>query len=76
MTFADHSPEYDLPEAPLPSPQLLALHAVCARVAHMSGAAEYFDFCDRKREFAPQLEADGSMAMVLEEALRTVIFAY
>ncbi|KAJ3900995.1 hypothetical protein F5879DRAFT_808126, partial [Lentinula edodes] len=27
----------------LPDSSLLALHAVCARVAHISGAAEYFD---------------------------------
>ena len=28
---------------PLPSPQLLALHAACAQVAHLSGAREYID---------------------------------
>ncbi|KAF8549144.1 hypothetical protein OG21DRAFT_1421787, partial [Imleria badia] len=30
-------------ELPPPDPLLLALHATCARVAHMSGAAEFFD---------------------------------
>jgi hypothetical protein len=28
---------------PLPSPQLLALHAACAQVAHLSGAREYIN---------------------------------
>jgi hypothetical protein len=28
---------------PLPSPQLLALHAACAQVAHLSGAREFID---------------------------------
>jgi hypothetical protein len=28
---------------PLPDPLLLVLHATCARVAHMSGAAGFFD---------------------------------
>ncbi|KAF9063258.1 hypothetical protein BDP27DRAFT_1335410 [Rhodocollybia butyracea] len=32
------------------TPVLLALHAVCARVAHMSGAAEYFDELERDKE--------------------------
>lgn len=29
-------------EVPPPDPCLLALHATCARVTHMSGATEYF----------------------------------
>jgi len=33
-------------KAPPPDPQLLALHAMCARVAHMSGAAEFFDWLE------------------------------
>jgi hypothetical protein len=28
---------------PLPSPDLLALHAACVQVAHLSGAREYID---------------------------------
>ena len=28
-------------EAPAPDPKILALHAACAGIAHMSGAAEY-----------------------------------
>ncbi|KAE9399992.1 hypothetical protein BT96DRAFT_993448 [Gymnopus androsaceus JB14] len=41
----------------LPDPGLLALHAVCARVAHMSGAAEYFH----------ELERDAEDTMVVTE---------
>lgn len=29
-------------QAPPPDPRLLALHATCARVMHMSGATHYF----------------------------------
>ncbi|KAF8873783.1 hypothetical protein BD779DRAFT_1679050 [Infundibulicybe gibba] len=34
------------PELELPSPEYLGLHAVCCRVAHMSGAAKYLDTLD------------------------------
>ena len=39
--------------APPPDPQLLALHATCTRVAHMSGAAKFLD----------QLQWDGERRM-------------
>ncbi|KAJ7755330.1 hypothetical protein DFH07DRAFT_821852 [Mycena maculata] len=45
---------------PLPDPRLLALHAVCARVAHMSGAAEVLDEFDRDVKEMGVLAADGS----------------
>lgn len=41
---------------PTPSPTLLALHALCARVAHMSGAAEHFG--------GPEQDASGSGSSV------------
>jgi hypothetical protein len=34
----------------LPDPDLIALHAAHARVAHMSEAAEYFDMLERGAE--------------------------
>ncbi|KAG6371800.1 hypothetical protein JVT61DRAFT_9155 [Boletus reticuloceps] len=37
---------------PPPHPSLLALHATCARVAHMSGAAEFFDHIEWDAEEA------------------------
>lgn len=43
----------------LPDPRLLALHAVCARVAHMSGAAEYIDQLKRDVEETKVLSKDN-----------------
>ena len=37
-------------EVPPPEPLLLALHGTCARVAHMSGAAGFFDRPERDAE--------------------------
>ncbi|KAJ7673290.1 hypothetical protein DFH06DRAFT_1467646 [Mycena polygramma] len=51
---------------PLPDPRLLALHAVCARVAHMSGAAEVLDKFDRDVEDVQVLAEDGSTAKLLD----------
>ncbi|KAI3621390.1 hypothetical protein WG66_000044 [Moniliophthora roreri] len=44
---------------PLPDPQILAIHATCARVAHMSGAAKYMDEYDRELDDSTVLAADG-----------------
>ena len=55
--------------APPPDPKLLALHAVCARVAHMSGAAEAFDEFDRDLEDTIVLAEDGSSARLLDHVL-------
>ena len=56
-------------EAPPPDPQLLALHGTCARVAHMSGAAEYFDKLDWDREETKVLASDGSSALLLSNLI-------
>ncbi|KAJ7475697.1 hypothetical protein FB451DRAFT_956088, partial [Mycena latifolia] len=53
----------------LPDPRLLALHAVCARVAHMSGAAEVLDKFDRDMEELQDLAEDGSTAKLLDPML-------
>ena len=53
----------------IPDPQLLGLHAVCARVAHMSGAAEAFDQLDRDVEEIMVLASDGSSAPLLDHVL-------
>lgn len=55
--------------AQLPNPQLLALHATYARVAHMSGAAEAFDELDRGVEDARVLAFDGSSAHLLNHLM-------
>ncbi|TBU52839.1 hypothetical protein BD310DRAFT_831335 [Dichomitus squalens] len=56
-------------DSPLPSPKYLAIHAACCRVAHMSGAAEYFDMILRDMEELQVLSEDGASADVLAYAL-------
>ncbi|TFK64655.1 hypothetical protein BDN72DRAFT_881367, partial [Pluteus cervinus] len=58
---------------PLPDPKLLAIHAICAKVAHLSGAAEHFDLIDREREEGTVLEEDGSSAALLDELLSGLV---
>ena len=55
--------------ARLPNPKLLALHAACARVAHMSGAAEAFDELERDVEETRVLAFDGSSARLLDHLM-------
>jgi len=52
-------------EFPLPDRKLLTVHAACARVAHMSGAAEYIDKFDRDVEDTLVLSKDGSDAPLI-----------
>jgi len=56
----------------LPDPELIALHAACARVAHMSGAAEYLDILERDAEEMAVLASDGSSAYLLRGLLSLV----
>jgi hypothetical protein len=52
-----------------PDPRLLTLHAACARVAHMSGAAEAFNKLERDLEEIKVLAFDGSSARLLDHLL-------
>ncbi|KZT08966.1 uncharacterized protein LAESUDRAFT_757151 [Laetiporus sulphureus 93-53] len=54
---------------PLPSPKLLALHAACAKVAHLSGAGVYIDKLDQDLDDLDVLADDGGSADVLNHAL-------
>jgi hypothetical protein len=57
----------------LPDPRYLKLHAAVCRVAHMSGAAGYLDFCDREYEKQGRhgvMAHDGSSARLLESRLQ------
>ena len=54
---------------PLPNPRYLEIHAVCCRVAHMSGAAKYLDMVVRSVEEIGVLAEDGGSADVLVHAL-------
>jgi hypothetical protein len=65
VTFA--SP--DLSVVPYTSPELLALHATCAKVAHLSGAGEYIDQFDLDTDDLEVLATDGSSSAILTHAL-------
>ena len=56
---------------PVPSRDYLALHAACAKVAHLSGAAEYMNSVIWAMEETLVLSSDGSSAAVLEHAIWT-----
>ncbi|KAG8897549.1 hypothetical protein FRB99_008067 [Tulasnella sp. 403] len=47
-------------QLPLPNRAYLRLHAACAKVTHLSGAAEYFDMVLDDAESRPVLASDGS----------------
>ena len=55
--------------ARLPNSQLLALHAACARVAHMCGATEAMDELQRDVEDTRVLAFDGSSARLLDHLM-------
>jgi len=55
--------------ARLPDPKLLALHAACARVVRMSGAAEAIDELERDVEETRVLAFDGSSARLLDHLI-------
>ncbi|KAF9062237.1 hypothetical protein BDP27DRAFT_1233929 [Rhodocollybia butyracea] len=65
VTFRSSDPE----KLPLPSPELLALHAACAKVAHLSGAAEHVDKLNREAESSTVLAADGGSSELLNYAI-------
>ena len=56
----------------MPSVHYLRLHAVCARVAHKSGAAMYIEELARDIARLTVLAEDGSSAGVLAAALTRV----
>ena len=65
VTFT--TPDQD--KLPVPSPDYLAIHAACARVAHLSGAAECIDKFYQDMEDSKTLAPDGTSASMLEHAL-------
>ena len=66
VTFASQHPSYELPD-----PRYLKMHAVCCRVAHMSGAAGYVDdiLDDLDEGETRVLSEDGLSAELLDFAL-------
>ncbi|KAF4568099.1 hypothetical protein EYR36_010107 [Pleurotus pulmonarius] len=65
VTFTTSDPH----RFPLPSPELLALHAACAKVANLSGAAEYLDKVDRDIEENGVLKENGDSSELLDVAI-------
>ncbi|KAK0194124.1 hypothetical protein F5146DRAFT_1101836 [Armillaria mellea] len=59
----------DNEDLPVPSEALLALHAACAKVARISGAAEYIDEVDRDVENLGVLAHNGGSGEVFNSAL-------
>ncbi|KAF8188976.1 hypothetical protein BJ912DRAFT_1031865 [Pholiota molesta] len=68
VTFTTPDPR----DYPVPSPTYLAIHAACAKIAHLSGAGEYIDQLCCDMEAGTTLNPDGSSAEVLEHALLLV----
>ncbi|KAF4609697.1 hypothetical protein D9613_012063 [Agrocybe pediades] len=58
------------PDLPPPSPVYLAIHAACAQVAHLSGAAKLMDQYEREMEDGLVLCPSGDSAGLLDHALR------
>lgn len=67
-TYAEFQTE-DPVNLPVPSPELLALHAMCCKVAHLSGATEFFEKTRREVDDLEVLSADGTSANALHFAL-------
>ncbi|KAH9955466.1 hypothetical protein BC827DRAFT_1347593 [Russula dissimulans] len=59
----------DAEHLPVPSRELLALHATCCTVAHFSGAAEYIDRTYLDEEETGVLASDGTSGDMLTYAL-------
>ena len=53
----------------VPACDLLALHATCCKVAHLSGAAEYIDEIYRDADELGVLSADGTSGDILSYML-------
>ena len=66
IEFKNYSSE---PEVKMPSKRYLKLHASCARIAHLSGAANIVEKWDRESDESHVLASDGSQVHVLEYAL-------
>ena len=72
VTFVAHSANSPRP-LPLPDPSYLRIHAACCRIAHMSGAAEYFEQIFRDLEGLDVLDEDGQSADTLSLALLRLV---
>ena len=69
ITFSTSDPE----NLPVPACELLALHATCCMVAHLSGAAEYIDKIYRGADELSVLSADGTSGDILDHVLLSLL---
>ncbi|KAJ3567816.1 hypothetical protein NP233_g6108 [Leucocoprinus birnbaumii] len=65
VTFSSSDPDH----LPLPSPELLALHATCCKVAQMSGAIKYIDKVYDDVDATGVLAYDGTSGDILSYKL-------
>lgn len=63
----------DAENLPVPACELLALHATCCKVAHLSGAAEYIDEIYRDADKLDVLSADGTSGDILGYVLSSLL---
>jgi len=59
----------DKDKLPVPSPMYLAIHAACAKVAHLSGAAKCINKFSRDMDISKTLAPDGTSTSMLEHAI-------
>ena len=69
VKFSTSDPE----NLPVPARELLALHATCCKVAHLSGAAEYIDEIYRDADKLGVLPADGTSGDMLDYMLLSLL---
>jgi len=65
IEFTTPDPE----KLPPPSPEYLKIHAACAKITHLSGAAERIDEILKDFENTRVLSENGASAHVLQDAL-------
>lgn len=65
VTFISKFPD----QLALPNSRYLVLHAICARILHLSGAAELIEDSIRDEEELQTLSSDGNSADLLTFAL-------
>ncbi|KAJ3831661.1 hypothetical protein F5878DRAFT_549262, partial [Lentinula raphanica] len=56
-------------DLPIPSSKLLALHAACAKVIHLSGAGKYIEEIDDNEETIGVLASNGGSSEILTHAI-------
>jgi hypothetical protein len=54
---------------PVPNPEYLAIHAACAKIAHLSGAAELIETFDQDMDDGQMLNPNGTSVDLLEYAI-------